>query len=72
VCGYSPFADMATNDQMKICKNILRGTVVYPTTCTGALRELIGFLLEKDLKKRLGCLKGGAGDIKRHKFFKRT
>lgn len=33
VCGYSPFADMATNDQMKICKNILRGTVVYPSLC---------------------------------------
>jgi hypothetical protein len=30
VCGYSPFADMASNDQMKICKNILRGSVVYP------------------------------------------
>jgi hypothetical protein len=33
------------------------------------LKELIALLLEKDLKKRLGCLKGGASDIKRHKFF---
>ena len=36
------------------------------------LKELISFLLEKDLKKRYGCLKDGAGDIKRHKFFSRT
>jgi len=70
VCGYSPFADMTSNDQMRICKNILGGKVAYPTSCNGALRELIIALLEKDLKKRLGCLRGGAGDIKRHKFFK--
>lgn len=31
VSGYSPFADRAHNDQMIICKNILRGTVEFPT-----------------------------------------
>jgi serine/threonine protein kinase len=38
VCGYSPFADMASNDQMKICKNILRGTVVYPALVPAPVR----------------------------------
>jgi hypothetical protein len=36
------------------------------------LKELVSLLLEKDIKKRLGCLRGGAGDIKQHKFFSRT
>jgi hypothetical protein len=26
-------------------------------------------LLEKDVTKRLGCLKGGARDVKEHPFF---
>ena len=39
VCGYSPFADMASNDQMKICKNILRGTVVDPSLVPAPVRD---------------------------------
>ena len=27
-------------------------------------------LLVKDVPKRLGCLRGGAGDIKAHRFFR--
>lgn len=30
VAGYSPFADRTHNDQMVICKNILRGVVEFP------------------------------------------
>lgn len=30
VAGYSPFADRERNDQMTICKNILRGVVDFP------------------------------------------
>ena len=41
VCGYSPFADMASNDQMKICKNILRGTVVFPSLVPPPVRLLV-------------------------------
>jgi protein kinase X len=34
------------------------------------LRDLIHRLLQKDVTKRLGCLRGGAGDIKAHRFFR--
>ncbi len=32
-------------------------------------RQLISGLLEQDLSKRLGCLSGGAEDIKRNQWF---
>lgn len=34
------------------------------------LRHLISCLLVKDATKRLGCLRGGAGDVKGHRFFR--
>jgi len=123
VAGYSPFADRAHNDQMVICKNILKGVVDFPSHfrdrdvsrrtrtqretlrlwrdgSTGALRagwlpitlrvmclppslflspcpppplqlqNLILQILVKDVAKRLGCLRGGAADIKAHPFFR--
>ena len=27
-------------------------------------------LLQKDVARRLGCLRGGAGDVKSHRFFR--
>lgn len=30
VAGYSPFADSVNNDQMVICRNILKGDVEFP------------------------------------------
>jgi hypothetical protein len=33
------------------------------------LRDLVTLLLEKDVKRRLGCSRGGATDIKQHSFF---
>jgi len=37
---------------------------------TAQLRHLIACLLVKDVTKRLGCLRGGAGDVKAHRFFR--
>ena len=37
--------------------------------CLLQLRNVVQMLLEKDVTKRLGCLKGGARDIKNHPFF---
>ncbi len=34
------------------------------------LKDLILKLLVKDIPKRLGCLRGGARDIKEHRFFR--
>ncbi len=70
VCGYSPFADHETNDQMTICKNIVRNRVEFPKRFTDMKgKDLIIKLLEKDPLARLGCLKNGAEDIKNHPWF---
>ena len=34
------------------------------------LRDIIHRLLQKDVARRLGCLRGGAGDVKAHRFFR--
>ncbi len=71
VAGYSPFADAENSDQMVICRNILRGEVEFPSHFKdAALRDLILKLLVKDIPRRLGCMRGGAADIKAHKFFR--
>ena len=72
VGGYSPFADHERGDQMVICKNILRGHVRFPSVINNSdLKEVIMRLLDKDITKRLGMLKGGAKDIKAHRFFRK-
>ena len=45
----------------------LEGKIKFPWHST-ALKDLIKKLLTADLTKRLGNLKGGADDIKRHKW----
>jgi serine/threonine protein kinase len=71
VAGYSPFADQQNNDQMVICRKILRGEVDFPPHFKDKdLKDLILKLLVKDIPKRLGCLRGGAADIKDHRFFR--
>ena len=64
VAGYSPFADPPNNDQMVICRNILKGEVAFPAHVKDKdLRDLILKLLVKDVPRRFGCLLGGAQDI---------
>lgn len=71
VAGYSPFADHDNNDQMVICRNILKGEVDFPPHFKDEkLKDLILRLLVKDIARRLGCMRGGAGDIKSHRFFR--
>ncbi len=71
VAGYSPFADPPNNDQMVICRNILKGEVAFPAHVKDKdLRDLIQKLLVKDVPRRLGCLLGGAQDIRQHRFFR--
>lgn len=41
----------------------------YPRHFDSKSKDLIKKLLVADRTKRIGCLKGGAEDIKRHKFF---
>jgi len=70
VSGYSPFADEANADQVVICKNILRGSVEFPPHVRDKeIKELILRLLAREVPRRIGCLHGGAADVREHKFF---
>jgi protein kinase A len=52
-----------------ICIQILAGKVTFPRHLDRQAKSLIKKLLVADLTKRYGCLKAGAIDIKKHKWF---
>lgn len=64
--GQPPFVD---DDPMGIYQQILNGKLNFPRFIEKGAKSLIKKLLVADLTKRFGCLKGGAMDIKKHKFF---
>ena len=69
ITGASPFADHINADHMVICKNIVRGKVDFPRKYTDKAKDLTLKLLTRESHLRLGCLRGGAQDIKDHAWF---
>ena len=65
--GIDPFSD---DEPMAVYQNILRGKVKFPSTFDSDAKSLVKHLLVADLAKRYGNLKGGANDIKEHRWFK--
>jgi tetratricopeptide (TPR) repeat protein len=55
--------------QEDIYRRIAIGCYEFPANVSMAGRQLIAGLLEQDLSKRLGCLSGGAEDIKNNPWF---
>lgn len=66
VVGQPPFVD---DDPMGIYQQILNGKLNFPRFIEKGAKSLIKKLLIADLTKRFGCLKAGADDVKKHKFF---
>jgi serine/threonine protein kinase len=66
LAGYPPFYD---EDPLGIYQKILEGKIKFPWHFDRHSKDLIKKLLTADLTKRLGNLKGGADDIKRHKWY---
>jgi len=66
LAGYPPFYD---EDPLGIYQKILEGKIKFPWHFDRHSKDLIKRLLTADLTKRLGNLKAGAEDIKRHKWF---
>lgn len=56
---------------MEIYQKILKGKVKFPRNFPKGAKSLVKHLLVADLTKRFGNLKGGAKDIKNHRFFKK-
>lgn len=69
LAGQPPFCD---DDPMSIYQQILSGKLNFPRFFDRNAKGLIKRLLTADLTKRYGCLKNGAEDIKRSKYFSGT
>jgi hypothetical protein len=67
IAGIDPFSD---DDPMMVYQKILKGKVKFPSGFDSNAKSLVKHLLENDLTKRYGNLKGGVDDIKGHRFFK--
>ncbi|CEP03510.1 Protein kinase domain-containing protein [Plasmodiophora brassicae] len=66
LAGAPPFVD---DDPMGIYQKILAGRIEYPAHFNRHAKDLISRLLTPDITNRLGNLKNGVEDIKRHKWF---
>ncbi|KAL3092441.1 hypothetical protein niasHS_007650 [Heterodera schachtii] len=66
VAGYPPFF---AEQPIQIYEKIVSGKVKYPPHFSSDLRDLLKNLLQVDLTKRYGNLRGGPTDIKNHKWF---
>jgi len=65
--GQPPFWDQ---NPMKIYEQIVDGHVRYPSAMSPDARDLIAGLCNVDTSKRLGNIKGGAGAVKAHPWFR--
>jgi serine/threonine protein kinase len=64
---YPPFFD---DNPFGIYEKILAGKIQFPPHFEPAAKDLIKRLLTADRTKRLGNLRGGSEDVKRHKWFR--
>ncbi|KAI9475461.1 MAG: camp-dependent protein kinase 10 [Benjaminiella poitrasii] len=69
MAGYPPFFD---DNHFGIYEKILSGKVQYPAYFESSAKDLLKKLLVIDRTRRLGNLKGGADDVKKHKWFRNT
>lgn len=67
IAGIDPFSD---DDPMMVYQKILKGKIKFPSSFDSNAKSLVKHLLEADLTKRYGNLKGGVNDIKGHRVFK--
>ncbi|KAJ3043967.1 hypothetical protein HDV00_003494 [Rhizophlyctis rosea] len=67
LAGYPPFFD---DNPFGIYEKILAGRITWPSHFDSSAKDLIKRLLTADRTKRLGNLRAGSEDIKRHKWFR--
>jgi len=67
LAGYPPFYD---ENPFGIYQKVLAGRIEFPRHIDPKAKDLIKRLLAYDRAKRFGCLKNGAEDIKKHKWYK--
>lgn len=67
LAGYPPFFD---DNPFGIYEKILGGRIEWPKHMDPIAKDLIKKLLVADRTKRLGNMRQGAEDVKRHRWFK--
>lgn len=67
LAGYPPFYD---ENPFGIYQKVLAGKVDFPKHFDVKAKDLLKRLLTHDRAKRFGCLKNGAEDIQKHKWYK--
>jgi len=67
LAGYPPFYD---ENPFGIYQKVLAGRIDFPRHFDVKAKDLVKRLLTKEISKRIGCLKGLAEDIKKHKWYK--
>ena len=65
--GYPPFYDQ---NPYEVYRKITTGIFEFPAQISINGRKLISGLLQHDISKRLGCMKGGATEITQHAWFR--
>ncbi|XP_059622326.1 cAMP-dependent protein kinase catalytic subunit 3 [Phlebotomus argentipes] len=65
--GYPPFYD---DNPLGIYEKILSGKVEWPRQMDAVAKDLVKKLLVLDRTKRMGNMKNGSDDVKRHRWFK--
>ena len=66
--GVTPFHAYGQFDQMTLFKAIVQGKSKIRSTIGVDAKDLIEKILVNKSSLRLGCLAGGDGDIKKHKW----
>lgn len=69
LAGYPPFYD---ENPFGIYQKILAGKIEFPRQFDSKAKNLVKDLLKNDRTKRLGCLRNGAEDVKKAKWFSKT
>ena len=65
--GYPPFYDADTGETYR---KIVDGSFTVPAHFSASARDLVTRLLTADLSRRLGCVAGGAADVRAHPWFR--
>ena len=67
LAGFPPFC---APDPAETYRRIVSGEWACPAHFSQPARDLVRMLLTPDLSSRIGCLAGGASDVKRHAWFR--
>lgn len=66
--GYTPFS-AGNPDQMALMERVVVGKYKIPSSFHSDLKNIIQNTVQVDLTKRLGILKNGVDDLKKHAWF---